>query len=359
MVGDPVEAQIDEPCATGGRTWAEKLQGSAALCNLQRMSDKSTNNTSVESGDAPVVDGAPESTATEGVTETSNSAEQVASVADSAPGGASEAPAAQAPADTPADAAPPPSEATAVEDTGGDAANESADVPEESAESQPKDDSAERIAELEAANAKLEQEKTDNWNRYLRATADVENVRKRGRRDAEDARVQARSKVLKEMLPVIDNLERALEHAERGGAESGADGGIIEGVKLVMRQFSQALDRCEVSEVEAVGKPFDPNVHEAISQIETADHPSGTVVQALQKGYKIGARLLRPSLVVVAKTPAIPAEPADEEPVATPETASSDSGLEAEEEQAATHGRTASEESGSDRADSAAESSEA
>jgi molecular chaperone GrpE len=167
-----------------------------------------------------------------------------------------------------------------------------------------------RIAELEAEKAKLAEEKQEFWNRLLRATADLDNFRKRARREADDARYEARTKVLKEMLPVIDNLERAVDHAvSQGGAESG----IIEGVQLVLRQFAQALERCEVVPVDAQGKPFDPNVHEALSQAVTSEHPPGSVVQVLQRGYRIGERLLRPSLVVVAKAPPEPApEPAAE-----------------------------------------------
>jgi molecular chaperone GrpE len=166
-----------------------------------------------------------------------------------------------------------------------------------------------RIAELEAEKAKLEEEKQDHWDRLLRATADLDNFRKRARRDADEARYEARTRILKEMLPVIDNLERAVEHAGQGGAESG----MVEGVQLVLRQFAQALERCEVSAVEAQGKPFDPNLHEALSQAVTSEHPPGSVVQVLQRGYTIGDRLLRPALVVVAKAPPEPApEPAGE-----------------------------------------------
>lgn len=163
----------------------------------------------------------------------------------------------------------------------------------------------ERIAQLEAENAQLARDKQEHWDRLLRATADMDNLRKRGRRELDDARIDARSKVLREMLPVIDNLERAVEHAE-GAGEGAAAASIIEGVKLVLRQFAQALERCDVAPVDAVGKPFDPALHEAISQMETSEQPPGSVVQALQKGYTIGNRLLRPSLVVVAKAPAEP-----------------------------------------------------
>jgi molecular chaperone GrpE len=164
----------------------------------------------------------------------------------------------------------------------------------------------ERIAQLEAEKAQLAREKQDNWDRLLRTTADLDNLRKRSRRELDDARTEARSKVLREMLPVIDNLERAVEHAE--STQSGTSvASLIEGVKLVLRQFAQALERCDVVPIEAAGKPFDPNLHEAISQVETAEHAPGSVVQALQKGYTIGNRLLRPALVVVAKAPPEPA----------------------------------------------------
>jgi molecular chaperone GrpE len=164
----------------------------------------------------------------------------------------------------------------------------------------------ERLAALEAEKAQLAREKQDTWDRLLRTTADLDNVRKRTRREIDDARTEARSKVLREMLPVIDNLERAVEHAEGTQAATGV-ASLIEGVKLVLRQFAQALERSDVTPVEAVGKPFDPNMHEAISQIETTEHAPGSVVQALQRGYMIGNRLLRPALVVVAKAPPDPA----------------------------------------------------
>jgi molecular chaperone GrpE len=154
---------------------------------------------------------------------------------------------------------------------------------------------ADPIAELEAKLAAAEKEKKENWDRYLRAAADLENFRKRQRRELDDARFEAKQKVLKEMLPVVDNLERAIEHA--GSAETNP---IVEGVQLVLRQFMTAFERLEVTAIEAANQPFDPNLHEAISQMES-DAPTGTVVQVLQRGYRMGDRLLRPALVVVAK----------------------------------------------------------
>ena len=129
----------------------------------------------------------------------------------------------------------------------------------------------------------------------------------------DDARTDARSKVLINMLPVIDNLERAVEHAEKSGEGAGEGAGILDGVKLVLRQFTQAFERCDVKHIDALGAPFDPNIHEAISQMETADYPPGSVAQVYQKGYTIGERLLRASMVVVAKAPP---EPVAETPAA-------------------------------------------
>jgi molecular chaperone GrpE len=153
---------------------------------------------------------------------------------------------------------------------------------------------------LEARLATLEKEKRENWDRYLRTAADLENFRKRQRRELDDARFEAKSKVLKEMLPVVDNLERAIEHAmqQAGGSP------IVEGVQLVLRQFLSAFERLDVTPIEAAGQPFDPNLHEAISQTES-DQPPGTVVQVLQRGYRSAERLLRPALVVVAKAPTV------------------------------------------------------
>src|SRR5262249_25756878 len=128
-----------------------------------------------------------------------------------------------------------------------------------------------------------------------------ENMRKRQKRELDDARFETKQKVLKEMLPVVDNLERAIEHA---GNDPVAQA-LVEGVQLVLRQFMTAFERLDVTPIDAANQPFDPNLHEAISQQES-DAPPGSVVQVLQRGYRAGDRLLRPALVVVAK--AKPAE---------------------------------------------------
>ena len=188
-----------------------------------------------------------------------------------------------------------------------EAASAAATVPVEA----PKADApaADPTAELNAKIAVLEKEKKDNWDRYLRAAADLENMKKRQKRELEDARFDTKNKVLKEMLPVVDNLERAIEHASTGvSAEAdAATKAIVEGVQLVLRQFVSAFERLDIKPIDALGQPFDPNLHEAISQQESDEAP-GTIVQVLQRGYRAGDRLLRPALVVVAKAKAAPAE---------------------------------------------------
>jgi molecular chaperone GrpE len=182
-----------------------------------------------------------------------------------------------------------------------DEPGQAADIPVEVEAPAQQDPMAELKAKLEAA----EKDAKENKDRWLRAAADLENTRKRTKREIEDAKIDSKFKVLKEMLPVVDNLERAIEHA--GGGTEGDQNlrPIVDGVQLVLRQFTTAFERLEVTAIDAMGKPFDPNLHEAISQQES-DQPPGTVVQVLQRGYRAGDRLLRPALVVVAKAKPAP-----------------------------------------------------
>ena len=173
------------------------------------------------------------------------------------------------------------------------AAGDGAEIPVEV--EAPAEAAKDPVTELQQKLTAAEKEAKDNKDRWLRAAADLENTRKRTKRELEDAKFEMKGKVLKEMLPVVDNLERAIEHA--GGGEKNP---IVEGVQLVLRQFTTAFERLEVTAIDALNQPVDPNLHEAISQQES-DQPPGTVIQVLQRGYKSGDRLLRPALVVVAK----------------------------------------------------------
>ena len=131
----------------------------------------------------------------------------------------------------------------------------------------------------------------------LRTAADFDNFRKRSRREAEDAERRGREETVRELLPVFDNLERAVLHAgQASDAKSVADG-----VSMVLRQFLDTLGRVGIKRTEAVGTPFDPAKHEAVQQIESAEYPPGTVAIEIQPGYMIGDKLLRAAIVVVAK----------------------------------------------------------
>jgi molecular chaperone GrpE len=151
-------------------------------------------------------------------------------------------------------------------------------------------------AELKEARAEAEK----NWDLYLRERAERENYRKRMQREKEDLARFANENLLREFLPIFDNLERAVSHSAEG-QESGA--GLLEGVSLTLDQFQKALEKFGVVPVEAVGQPFDPAWHEAMGQVESTEHPPNTVVQEMQKGYILNDRLLRPALVLVAKAP--------------------------------------------------------
>lgn len=143
--------------------------------------------------------------------------------------------------------------------------------------------------------AKAEQAKLKD--QLLRTLADFDNFRKRSRRELVEAERRGRDDLLKELLPVFDNLDRASLHAETATDTKA----LAEGINLVMRQFSDTLAKVGIERIAAVGKPFDPALHEAVQQLETADFPPGTIAAEVQAGYRNSEKLIRPSLVVVAK----------------------------------------------------------
>ncbi len=162
----------------------------------------------------------------------------------------------------------------------------------------PAEESISLQEELEKVRAELAQAQEDarvNLERIARVQADFENFRRRTQREREELSVYANQGLLQDFLPVIDNLERALAAGDNATAES-----LRSGVELTARQFRALLEKHNVSPVEAMGQPFDPNVHEAVMQ-EQGDYETPTVVMELQKGYKIGDRLLRPAMVKVAR----------------------------------------------------------
>jgi molecular chaperone GrpE len=149
------------------------------------------------------------------------------------------------------------------------------------------------LAQAQAEAAKLK----DAW---LRTAADFDNFRKRTRKELEDARRTGREDLLRALLPVFDNLERAIQSAARTSDVKA----MTDGLTMVQRQFIDALGREGIARVTTVGRPFDPGVHEAIQQVETSDHAPGTVLAEVQPGYTQGDRLVRAAMVVVAKAKA-------------------------------------------------------
>jgi molecular chaperone GrpE len=146
---------------------------------------------------------------------------------------------------------------------------------------------------LEAAKAEAAKMK----DQLIRTLADFDNFRKRTRRELGEAERRGREDMLKELLPVFDNLDRAGAHAENATDVKA----LADGINLVLRQFTDTLGKLGIERVPAVGQPFDPSVHEAVQQMETSDFEPGTIAAEVQAGYKSGDKLVRPALVVVAK----------------------------------------------------------
>jgi molecular chaperone GrpE len=155
----------------------------------------------------------------------------------------------------------------------------------------------EQLEELRERAAKSD----DNWERLLRTTADFENFKKRVTREKQEAIRYANEGLLQKLVPVLDNFDMALSAAQTGQTEAAQS--LQAGINMIYQQLKSALVETGLEEVDAAGKTFDPNLHEAVSQTETTEVPEGQIVQQLRKGYKLRDRLLRPATVVVAKAP--------------------------------------------------------
>jgi len=151
---------------------------------------------------------------------------------------------------------------------------------------------------LEAQLEAKEKEAQDNYDRFLRLSAEFENFKKRMEKEKNDAYKFGTENLIKELLPVLDNLERAIDHGEAKDPQ-----GLLEGVDLTLKGLLTLLEKIGVSPVDASGKEFDPNLHEAVMVQEDAHHPVGTVLTQLQKGYTLHSSLIRPAMVVVSKRP--------------------------------------------------------
>lgn len=151
--------------------------------------------------------------------------------------------------------------------------------------------------DLEEKLKSAERQAQENHDRFLRIAAELDNFRKRKEREVGDLRKYANQALLRELLGVVDNLERALASS---GADRGPDG-LAEGVEMTLKELLKTFDKFGVQPIDALQQPFDPNLHEAVMQEPSDTVPANTVIKELQKGYLLHDRLLRPAMVVVSK----------------------------------------------------------
>jgi molecular chaperone GrpE len=172
------------------------------------------------------------------------------------------------------------------------------------------------MATLITDNKSLQEENKSLHDRLLRALAEAENVRRQADRTITETRQYSISEFARELLTVVDNLERTVEAAEKQPSANMGNAALLEGVQATLRVFLQMLQRFGVRRIEAEGRPFDPNFHEAVMEVEDSSRPPGTVTQVMEQGYTIRDRLLRPARVVVSRKPGkksadAPSEPKD------------------------------------------------
>lgn len=156
-------------------------------------------------------------------------------------------------------------------------------------------------AELERLNQELEEARAkaeENWNQFLRARAELENVRRRAERDVEQAHRYGLEKLAGELLAVRDSLEMGVSAASEEGADVAK---LHEGSELTLKMLRQMMEKFDIREISPEGEKFDPERHEAMAAQESGEHDPNTVIHVVQKGYLLGERLLRPAMVVVAR----------------------------------------------------------
>lgn len=163
-------------------------------------------------------------------------------------------------------------------------------------------ESAQPSPEQELAQALSE--KAELWDRCLRLQAEFENYRKRAAKERDEERRYAALPLIRDLLPTLDNLSRAIEAArDQSAAAEGSLAGLRQGVEMVLAQAIEVLQRHGAEPIPAVGQIFDPNVHEALQQVPTTEHPPMTVVMEYERGYRLNDRVIRPSKVIVAVAP--------------------------------------------------------
>lgn len=154
----------------------------------------------------------------------------------------------------------------------------------------------ETTQQLQEALSAREKEAKENQEKYLRAAAELDNYRKRAAREKADTIKYGKEEIIKDILPFLDSLDRALEHADSSDAET-----FKEGIALMQDQLLCCLKKHGVERIECAGAAFDPNFHEALMQVESADHANNQIVSEMEKGYLLNGRLIRPSRVCVCK----------------------------------------------------------
>ncbi len=160
-----------------------------------------------------------------------------------------------------------------------------------------KDDKNQEWEDLKKRLEDKEKEAKENLDRLLRVAADLENYKKRAAKEKEEWTKFANEELIKSILPFIDNLERAVNHAEKV-ADTGV---LIEGIRLTLKEIHKTLNRFGLTSFDSVGQPFDPERHEAMLMVETDQHEPNRVVEEFQRGYLLNERLLRPATVSVSK----------------------------------------------------------
>lgn len=169
---------------------------------------------------------------------------------------------------------------------------------DDSSDSEPISESESKVEYIEKSlYDELQQQADEFQKRYLRAQADLENFRRRTRLEKEEAAKYASLPLIEQLLPVVDNFERAIAASQ---TNSDFDS-LAKGVDMVFRQMSKALEEVGLQTVEAVGEPFNPEFHQAVMQVESDEHDEGIIVEELQKGYKLKDKIIRPSMVKVSK----------------------------------------------------------
>ncbi len=170
-----------------------------------------------------------------------------------------------------------------------------------SSEESPKRKRRTAVEDLKKSLDEEKQRAQDNYEKFLRVYAELENYKKRAEKEKADRVKYANETLIRDLLPFVDNLQRAVEHAS--SEKDNDPKALIDGIELTLKDLTSALEKHGLRPIESAGRPFDPNLHEAIMQVESADNEPQTIVEEFQRGYLLNDRLLRPARVSVAMGP--------------------------------------------------------